>query len=79
MELKPETERLVIEQINRGHVLSVDELIVKGVEAIREESKMAEAEAKPRKSLVQLLTQYPFAGSEPDLERVKEFPRPIDL
>ena len=33
--LKPETERLVREEIQSGHFQSVDELIVEGVQALR--------------------------------------------
>ena len=38
IELKPETERLVQEEIQSGHFQSVDELIVRGVQALREKS-----------------------------------------
>jgi hypothetical protein len=82
VELKPETERLVQEEIRRVHFDSVDEVIVQGVYALRERSKLDAASgpaAKPRKSLYDLLTQSPFAGSELNLERQKDYPRPIDL
>jgi Arc/MetJ-type ribon-helix-helix transcriptional regulator len=36
VELKPETERLVQEEIKSGHFHTVDELIVQGVHAWRE-------------------------------------------
>ena len=69
------------EEIRSGHVHSVDELIVHGVHALREKSKLAQAvpPSKPRKHLYDLLTQPPFAGSELNLERQKDYPRPIDL
>ncbi len=81
VELKPETERLVHEEIRSGHVHSVDELIVHGVHALREKSKLAKAisQRKSRKPLYDLLTQPPFAGSELNLERQKDYPRPVDL
>jgi hypothetical protein len=34
--LKPETERLVQEELQNGHFRSVDEMIVEGVQARRE-------------------------------------------
>jgi hypothetical protein len=77
--LKPETERLVQEELQRGHVHSLDELIVQGVYALREKSNLAQAARKPRKKLYDLLTQPPFAGSELNLERQKDYPRPLDL
>jgi hypothetical protein len=80
VELKPETERLLREEIRSGHVYSVDELIVHGVHALREKSKLAQAvPLRTRKHLYDLLTQPPFAGSELNLERQKDYPRPIDL
>ena len=84
MELKPETERLVREEIQRGHVRSVDELIEVAVQALREKHPVEPSTAdapprKPRKNLYELLSQPPFAGSELDLERQKDYPRDIDL
>jgi Arc/MetJ-type ribon-helix-helix transcriptional regulator len=82
VELKPETERLVQEEIRRGHFHSVDEVIVQGVYALREKSNLAQATVaspRPRKKLYDLLTQPPFAGSELKLERLKDYPRPVDL
>lgn len=82
VELKPETERLVQEEIRRGHFHSVDDLIVQGVYALREKSNTAQtsvAPQRPRKKLYDLLTQPPFAGSELNLERQKDHPRPVDL
>ncbi len=50
VELKPETEKPVQEEIRRGHFHSVDEVIVRGVDALREKSKMAKATVSPRRS-----------------------------
>ena len=82
MELKAETERLVQEEIRRGHFRSVDEVIVQGVYALREKSRVEQSAVtrpRPRKKLYDLLTQPPFAGSELSLERQKDYPRPVDL
>ena len=84
VELKPETERLVQEELRSGHVQTVDELIVHGVHALREKSKVAQAAAivpprKPRKNLADFLLESPFAGSELDLERQQDYGRPVDL
>ena len=79
MELKPETERLVQEEIQRGHFHSVDELIVQGVHAWREKHHAEPPQTKPRKKLYDLLTQPPFAGSELTIERQKDYPRQVDL
>jgi Arc/MetJ-type ribon-helix-helix transcriptional regulator len=82
VELKPETERLVEEEIRSGHFQSVDELIVEGVYALREKSKSAPLTApprKPRKTLAAFLRESPLAGSEIDLERQQDYGRPIVL
>ncbi len=79
MELKPETERLVQEEIQRGHFHSVDEMIVQGLHAWREKNHAKPPQAKPRKRLYDLMTQPPFAGSELTIERQKDYPRPVDL
>jgi Arc/MetJ-type ribon-helix-helix transcriptional regulator len=81
LELKPETERLVQEEIQRGQFHSIDEVIVQAVYALREKSgtQAAIARSHPRKSIYELLTQPPFAGSELNLERQQDDPRPVDL
>jgi len=38
IELKPETEKLVQEEMLTGHFQNIDELIVQGVQALRERS-----------------------------------------
>lgn len=81
MELKPETEQLVREEISSGRFRSVDEMIVQGVRAQREKHGTGSPSMSqgPRKRLYDLLTQPPFAGSGLKLERQKDAPRPIDL
>jgi hypothetical protein len=83
VELKPETEQLVQEEIRRGHIHSVDELIVYGVRALREkhhvQPTVAAPSRKPRKNLADFLMESPFAGSEIDLERQQDYGRPVDL
>jgi len=83
VELKPETERLVQEELRSGHVQTVDELIVYGVQAIREKSRATQvakaSPRKPRKNLADFLSESPFAGSEIDLERQQDYGRTVDL
>jgi Arc/MetJ-type ribon-helix-helix transcriptional regulator len=77
--LKPDTERLLREELSNGHVDSVDELIRSAVDALREKQRGPEVTRKPRASLYELLTTKPFAGSELEIERQKEYPGPIEL
>jgi Arc/MetJ-type ribon-helix-helix transcriptional regulator len=72
----------VQQEIESGHFRNIDELIVEGVRAVREQSKTRPAIAKPRtprKNLTDFLSASPFAGSEINLERQQDYGRPIDL
>ena len=77
MELRPETERLVQEEISSGRVQSVDELIVEGVRALRKLDPLESP--RPRETLYGLLTRAPFAGSGLNIERQKDYPMPVEL
>jgi Arc/MetJ-type ribon-helix-helix transcriptional regulator len=82
IQLKPEQERIIQEEIRSGHFRSPDEVLDHALAALREKSKVTEATvapARPRKKLYDLLTQPPFAGSELNLDRQKDYPRPVDL
>lgn len=82
IELKPETEELVREEIRRGHFHSVDELIVEGVRAWREKRQrqtVSGAVCQPRKNLADFLLESPFAGSELQIERQKDCSRVVDV
>ena len=82
IELKPETEELVREEIRRGHFHSVDELIVEGVRAWREKRQretVSGAVCQPRKNLADFLLESPFAGSELQIERQKDWSRVVDM
>ncbi len=77
VELQPETERLVQEEIKNGHVRSVDELIVYAVHLLREKHQTSPSTApsaklrrpEGRKSLAQLFAESPFKGLEMKFER----------
>jgi hypothetical protein len=80
VELKPETEQLVQEEIKSGHFHTLDELIVQSVHAWREKNQAEQTAArKPKKNFAQFLLDSPLPGSGLKLERRKDFPRPIDL
>ncbi len=80
IEITPETERLVHEEIRSGHFRSVDELIVSGVHAWREKHKSTAAPATPpQKSLLQFFRESPLVGLELEFERDKDTGRDITL
>jgi len=63
VDLQPETERLVQEEIQRGHFHSVDEVIVQGVYALREKSKATPA---PRVDLARISPTSSLNRLSPD-------------
>jgi Arc/MetJ-type ribon-helix-helix transcriptional regulator len=81
IQLKPEQERFIQEEIRSGHFRSPDEVLDHALAALREKSNAAPSTVPPgpRKKLYDLLTQPPFARSELNLERQKDGPRPVDL
>ncbi len=81
IQLKPEQEWIIQEEIQNGRFRSPDEVLDHALAALREKSSAMEATTPPRlrKKLYDLLTQPPFAGSELNLERQKDYPRPVDL
>jgi Arc/MetJ-type ribon-helix-helix transcriptional regulator len=87
VQLKPETERLVQEEISSGHFQSVDELIVESVHAWREKHSVAPSSEEPdkrrrpegRKSLAQLFAESPFKGMSMDFERFPDTWPPDDV
>lgn len=82
IELKPETEQLVREEIQRGRFRSLDDLIVQSVNAWREKHHVPPAlvpPRTPRKNLADFLLESPFAGSDLQIERQRDYPRPVDL
>jgi Arc/MetJ-type ribon-helix-helix transcriptional regulator len=81
IDVAPETERLVREELSSGHFHSVDELIKAAVEAWRERNApKAEAPLHAKAdNLSDLLLNSPFAGANLNLERLQDYPRPINI
>jgi hypothetical protein len=81
--IKPETERLVKEEMQSGHFRSIDEIIVEGVQARREKERMpVPAAVDPKtlkKNLVELFAESPFKGLEMKFERFPDILPPVDL
>ena len=73
IEVNPETERLLREEIARGRFESVDDLIVSGVYALREREP-ATPPKTPKKNLAQFLLESPLAGSNLKIERQRDYP-----
>ena len=76
--LKPEQERIIQAEIASGHFRSPDEVLDHALAALQQKEHGRKATA-PRKNLAQFLTESPLAGAELNLERQKDYGRPIDL
>ena len=71
IDVTPETELLLRQEISRGKFDSMDELIQAGVEALREK--------KEPKSLVQFFRESPLVGLDLEFERDKSPARDFPL
>jgi putative addiction module CopG family antidote len=76
--LKPEQERIIQAEIESGHFRSADEVLDHAL-AVLQEREHNRKGATRRKNLAQFLMESPLAGAELDLERQKDYGRPIDL
>jgi len=80
LSLKPETERLVHDELRQGHFRSVDEIILHGITAWREKNTEPSVPANGEKpNLADFLRNSPLAGSGLDAPRSPDYPRPADL
>lgn len=76
--LKPEQERIIQTEIQSGHFRSPDEVLDHALAALQEKEHKRKT-ARPRKNLAQFLMESPLAGAELNLERPKDYGRPIEL
>ena len=79
IQLKPEQERIIEQEIRSGHFRDAAEVLDHALAALLGKEPKAESAAKPHKNLVDVLSEPPFAGSELNLERQKDYPRPLQL
>ena len=77
IKILPETEQLLREEIQSGHFQSVDDLIVTGVRAWREQNP--DVAIIPAQPLSQFFPQSPLVGLELNLTRDPDFGRDPSL
>jgi hypothetical protein len=78
IQLTPEDEKLIQERLRTGAFHSVAEVIHHALVSSPLPKEPA-APKKPRKNLADVLSAPPFAVSELSLERIRDYPRPLDL
>jgi plasmid stability protein len=79
LDIPKDTEAGLLAQAH-AHGLSLEDYARQVLEsAAVPNQRTGKPEAQPRKNLAQLLTESPFAGADLDLERRKDYARPIEL
>ncbi len=80
IQLKPEQERIIQEEIRCGHFETAEEVLDHALAALVEKVSSLKSDArKPRKNFAQFLMESPLAGSGLNLERDKDPGRDIEL
>jgi Arc/MetJ-type ribon-helix-helix transcriptional regulator len=74
--LKPEQERIIQAEIESGHFRSPDEVLDHALATLKTRNRKR---GTRRKNLAQFLMESPLAGAELNLERQKDYGRPIEL
>ena len=78
IKLKPEQERIIQAEIESGHFRNPAEVLDHALAALKEKKHDSKGQSR-RKNLAQFLMESPLAGAELNLERVKDYGRPIEL
>jgi hypothetical protein len=73
---KPELEALIRQRMENDASLDVEDILI---EALKSTPALPDKPRKVRRNLADILGEPPFAGSNLDLERQKDFPRSLDL
>jgi hypothetical protein len=76
--ITPEDERLIHEKLRTGAFSSVEEVIHRALAALPT-PEPSSLPMRPLRNLVDVLSEPPFAGSELNLERIRDYPRSLDL
>lgn len=78
IQLTPQQERIIQAEIQNGRFRSADEVLDHALAALQDTEPKRKT-GKPRKNLAEFLMDSPLAGAELDLERRKDFGRPVRL
>jgi hypothetical protein len=78
IKLKPEQERIILAEIESGHFRTPNEVLDHALAVLKAKGPSRKGSAR-RKNLAQFLMESPLAGAELNLERQKDYGRPIEL
>jgi hypothetical protein len=76
--ITPEDEKLIHEKLRTGAFRNVEEVIHRALVSLPTPETSPQP-VRPFRNLVDVLSGPPFAGSELSLERIRDYPRPLDL
>jgi Arc/MetJ-type ribon-helix-helix transcriptional regulator len=83
--LSSDQESLIYKQLQAGRFQSVDAVIDSALKALAEQDSSVQTgqqpsgAGQPKKNFTQFLMESPLRGSELNLERAKDYPRPVEL
>jgi Arc/MetJ-type ribon-helix-helix transcriptional regulator len=78
IDITPEDEKLIQEKLRTGAFRSAEEVIHRALVSLPT-PETSTRPARPLRNLVDVLSESPFAGSELNLERIRDYPRSLDL
>ena len=73
---EPELEEMIRERMESGRFRDVEDILLQALKTSIEPSPESE---EPKESLTAFLMKSPLRGSGLEVERVKDYPRPIEL
>jgi hypothetical protein len=80
---RPEIEALILQRMEIGGFQDVEEVLLHALKSAPlpepSFSQLPVYKGNPRKNLGQFLLDSPLPGSGLEIERIRDFPRPIDL
>jgi len=78
VDVKPEKERIIREEIESGRFVTAEEVVDYALSALRETERTQKA-SLPHKNLAQFLMESPLAGAGLTIERQLDYGRPVEL
>jgi Arc/MetJ-type ribon-helix-helix transcriptional regulator len=78
IDITPEDEKLIQEKLRTGAFHSVEEVIHRALVSLPTPEASSRS-IRHLRNLVDVLSEPPFAGSELNLERIRDYPRSLDL
>ncbi len=77
---EPELEELIRERMETGRFRNVEDVLMHALKSSVEDAEVEnQTSLEPKKNIVDFLLESPLRGSGLVIERIEEYPTPIDL